>query len=156
MGKGAKSLTWLLAVGAVVLAHAPLATTPSARAQAAAPPAFRVVVNGAVPHAHLPRDFVASAFLRKVSRWGNGEAIRPVDQDGDSAARRKFSSDVLRRSVSAVRSYWQQLIFTGRGLPPPELASDAEVLRYVARTAGAIGYLSGSADPSGVRVVSVN
>jgi ABC-type phosphate transport system substrate-binding protein len=141
-------------LAAAAIAQAPL-LAPSAGAQSPAPPAFRVIVNGANPYARLQRDFVANAFLRKTSRWGHGEMIRPVDQDGDSAARRRFSSDVLRRSVSAVRSYWQQLIFSGRGLPPPELDSDQAVVGYVARNRGAVGYVSGSADVSGVKVVSV-
>jgi ABC-type phosphate transport system substrate-binding protein len=147
------------AVIAILLAAAAIAQTPllawSAGAQNAAPPAFRVVVNHANPYGRLPREFVANAFLRKTSRWGHGETIRPVDQDGDSSVRRKFSSDVLRRSVSAVRNYWQQLIFSGRGLPPAELDSDQAVIGYVARNAGAIGYVSGSADVNGVKVVSL-
>jgi ABC-type phosphate transport system substrate-binding protein len=127
-----------------------------AGAQGPAAPPFRMIVNGSNPRARMPRDFVANAFLRKVSRWGHGETIRPVDQPNDSAARQKFSNEVLRRSVAAVRIYWQQLIFSGRGLPPPELESDQEVVRYVARNAGAIGYVSGSADLHGVKVVSMD
>ena len=140
---------------AFALVHAPLAT-PRARAQTLAPPSFRVVVNAGVPLAHLRRDFIAGAFLRKITRWAHGEPIRPVDQEGDSPVRRKFSSDVLQRTVPAVRSYWQQLIFTGRGLPPPELTSDHEVIRYVARNPGAIGYVSGGTDLAAVKVVSVD
>jgi ABC-type phosphate transport system substrate-binding protein len=129
----------------------------SALAQTQAPvPAFRVIVHPGNSQTHLGRDFVAQAFLRKTARWPSGETIRPVDQDSDSPARRRFSSDVLHRSVAAVRSYWQQLIFSGRGLPPPELDSDQDVLRYVARNAGAIGYVSGNSELSGVKVVNLD
>ena len=125
-----------------------------ARAEAPVPP-YRLIVNNGVAHSQLARDFVADAFLRKASHWPQGAPIRPVDQDSDSAVRRKFSSEVLHRSVAAVRSYWQQLIFSGRGLPPPELDSDQEVVRYVARNGGAIGYVSDAADVGGVKVVTV-
>ena len=46
--------------------------------------------------------------------------IRPVDLRPNAATRRLFSERMLRRSVAAVRSYWQQRIFSGRGVPPPE------------------------------------
>jgi ABC-type phosphate transport system substrate-binding protein len=136
-------------------AVAQLSLSWSAGAQSSAAPAFRVIVNAANPRARASTDFVANAFLRKTSRWPHGDVIRAVDQDNDSAARQKFSQTVLRRSVAAVRIYWQQLIFSGRGLPPPELDSDQEVVRYVARNAGAIGYVSGTADVSGVKVMSL-
>lgn len=145
----ASALAWWLVPSSLLCASA------SAQALSAAP-AFRVVVHPDQPASRLEADFVAAAFLRKTTRWPNGQPIRPVDQDASSAVRRKFSSDVLHRSVAAVRNYWQQLIFTGRGLPPPELNNDQEVLKYVARNAGAIGYVSGNCEASGVKVVTLD
>lgn len=69
--------------------------------------------------------------------------------------RRKFSQDVIGRSVSAVKSYWQSLIFAGRDIPPPELDSDAQIVEYVQKHPGAIGYVSPSADVSGVKLLAV-
>jgi hypothetical protein len=57
--------------------------------------------------------------------------------------------------VQAVKSYWQQVIFSGRGVPPPELESDEAVIRYVLRFPGAVGYVSGTADVRGVKVLAV-
>ena len=149
-----RPLILLFSLSSAVLWQVPLSW--SAGAQSAASPPFRVIVNAANPRPRISRDFVANAFLRKTSRWPHGEMIRPVDQDSGAGARQKFSQDVLRRSVGAVRIYWQQLIFSGRGLPPPELESDQDVIRYVARNNGAIGYVSGSAEVGGVKVVSLD
>jgi len=150
-----RSLVLALLLASAAVAQAPLSPN-HAGAQALAVPAFRVIIHGGSAHARLDRDFVANAFLRKASRWPQGGAIRPVDLHSQSAVRQKFSTQVLRRSVAAVRIYWQQLIFSGRGLPPPEMASDLEVVRYVARNAGSIGYVSGSTDVGGVTVVSLD
>jgi ABC-type phosphate transport system substrate-binding protein len=84
-------------------------------------------------------------FLKRTTRWNDGEAIRPVDQRPDSTARRRFSETILQRSVAAVKSYWQQRIFSGRDLPPPELDSDDAVVSYVTKHRGAVGYVSGTA-----------
>jgi hypothetical protein len=120
-----------------------------------APPGFRVVVHPTNPESLATRQLVSDVFLKKVSRWPNGEPIRPVDLALGSAVREVFSQNVLRRSAAAVRSYWQQRIFTGRGVPPPEVASDADVLRYVREHAGGIGYVSMAADPAAVKVLQI-
>jgi hypothetical protein len=54
-----------------------------------------------------------------------------------------------------VRAYWQQRIFSGRDVPPPELDSDQQVVDYVMKYPGAIGYVSGAADLKGARAVQI-
>jgi ABC-type phosphate transport system substrate-binding protein len=114
-------------------------------AHAESTPDFRVIVHPDNPSTTLTRDFLIDAFLKRTTRWNDGEMIRPVDQRPDSLARRRFSDSVLQRSVAAVKSYWQQRIFSGRELPPPELDSDEAVVAYVMKHRGAVGYVSGSA-----------
>ena len=128
----------------------------SSSAWAEAPAAFVVVVNARNPIAEADREFLADVFLKKVSRWGDGESVRPVDLRPDSPTRRDFSQRVLRRPIAAIRSYWQQCIFSGRDVPPPELDSDAAVLRYVAKQRGGVGYVSASVALSAdVKVIAV-
>ena len=116
---------------------------------------FFIVVHAGVSERDLEPTFVADAFLKKRTRWPNGEAIRPVDQRRDAPVRRYFSSSVLKRSVEAVRNYWQQRIFSGRDVPPPEADSDVSVLRYVQENAGAIGYVAEAPNVHGVRVITL-
>jgi len=108
-----------------VLACFTLALAAAVPARAGdAPPEFRVIVHPLLPETSVERSFVADVFLKNVTRWRNDEATRPVDQRLDAEVRRRFSETVLRRSVAAVKTYWQQRIFSGRGVPPPELESD--------------------------------
>ena len=125
------------------------------RAEAPRAPEYLVIVNAANPASLASRKFLSDAFLKKTTRWSGGELIRPVDQSADSAVRRRFSEQVLERSVTAVRSYWQQVIFSGRDVPPPELSGDGTVLDYVKNHAGAVGYVSGGASTAGAKVLSV-
>jgi ABC-type phosphate transport system substrate-binding protein len=120
-----------------------------------APPAYRVVVNRENPETVLDRKFVADVFLKKTTRWSDGTLVRPADLSASAAARQHFSDNVLGRSVSAVKSYWEQAIFSGRDTPPPELDSDEAMVRFVAKHAGAIGYVSPNADVTTVKTVSV-
>jgi len=126
---------------------------PVAVVAAEAPLHFRLVVHPDAAPAVLERQLVADIFLKKTTRWPNGSPIAAVDLRFDNPVRREFSERVLRRSVSAVRSYWQQRIFTGRDVPPPELDSDEAVIRYVQSRRGAIGYVSDRVETGAVRVV---
>jgi ABC-type phosphate transport system substrate-binding protein len=142
-------------LGLVLLSVVAMAALLAAPSGATTQPAFRVIVNPGNPTGSIERRTVADAFLKKTTRWPDGSLIRPVDLGGQSPTRQRFSEDILGRSVSAVRSYWQQLVFSGRDLPPPELDTDEEVIRYVLRYAGAIGYVSGGGNVENVKVLSV-
>jgi ABC-type phosphate transport system substrate-binding protein len=116
---------------------------------------FRVIVNLDNPMSSMDRRFLADVYLKKATRWPSDEAIRPVDLGPGSPARRTFSDEVLKRSVAAVKSYWQQKVFSGQGVPPPELDSDSEVVRFVLKNPGAVGYVSSSGNVAGVKIVAV-
>jgi ABC-type phosphate transport system substrate-binding protein len=103
---------------------------------------FAVIVNVKNTTRAIDKKTLADAFLKKRTLWGDEATILPIDQSRGSSVRRQFSEQVIGRSVSAVRTYWNRLVFSGRGVPPPEVASDEEVVRYVSKNAGAIGYVS--------------
>lgn len=119
-------------------------------------PPFRVIVHPSNALKAAERAFVANAFLKKVTRWSEGEVIRAVDLRPDNPVRRRFTEEVLKRSVGAVRGYWQQRIFSGRDVPPLELDSDEGVVAFVAKYPAAVGYVSGAAKLVGVRELVVH
>lgn len=116
---------------------------------------YRVIVNPDNPVDVIDRRFLADAFFKKTTHWPDNEAIRPVDLAPGASARRSFSEEILRRSVSAVKSYWQQMVFSGHGVPPPELDSESEVVRFVLKNRGAVGYVAFGTNTSAVKVVPV-
>jgi hypothetical protein len=124
-------------------------------ALAIADEAYRVIAHPDTKISAVERAFLKDVFLKKATRWPGDEIVRPVDHGPDTAVRRKFSQDVIGRSVSAVKSYWQSLIFAGRDVPPPELDNDAQIIAYVQTHPGAIGYVSASANVSGVKLLTV-
>lgn len=137
-----------LAIG-LAAGHGPLARAAEPSA------AFRIITHPDNAAGSVERAFLADAFLKKRTRWPSGESIVAVDLRVDAPARKHFSEKVLRRSVFAVRSYWQQRIFTGRGVPPPELDTDEAVIEHVQRHPGAVGYVSGRAAVETVKVLAV-
>jgi ABC-type phosphate transport system substrate-binding protein len=118
---------------------------------------FRVVVHPSVAGTSIRRVDLAAIFLGKASRWGGGGLAVPVDQSGTSRVRRAFSEAVLGMPVPTVVQYWQKLMFGASPVRPPAVkGSDAEVLAFVAKTAGSVGYVSKEAAlPPGVKAVAV-
>jgi ABC-type phosphate transport system substrate-binding protein len=146
-GSAVIALTWTLTIAA-------LCRAVFARAD---PPVngYQVIANPANPVTSVDRKLIEDSFLKKVTTWPGGEAIHPVDLTPTSPVRRRFSEAVLQRSVEAVKAYWQQRIFSGRDVPPPELENDDDIVKYVLRHQGAVGYVSGVAALHGSKVLTV-
>ena len=133
-----------------------VALAAAATAAEQPPSAYVVIVHPANRTARVERKFLADAFLRRTTRWPDDTPIRPVDLGPDAPARIRFSEEVLSRSVASVRSYWQQRIFSGQGLPPPELPDDEAVVAYVLSHPGAVGYVAAGIALNGATAVEVN
>lgn len=116
---------------------------------------YRVIVHAANPTSALTRDQVSDYLLKKRTRWEDDTPIQPIDLDSDSPLRESFSREVHGRSVKHIQTYWNRKIFTGEEVPPPKVGSDREVVDFVRRHRGAIGYVSASAQLSGVKSIEI-
>jgi ABC-type phosphate transport system substrate-binding protein len=135
-------------------AHAP--AFQDAPAETGSQGSYLVVVHPDVQGAAISLATLEALFLKESDRWGDGTPVVPVDQSLQSAVRERFSREVLGKSPREALSYWRMQISAGVR-PPPVKETDAEVLRFVAETEGAIGYVSVSADAgsAGVKVLAV-
>jgi hypothetical protein len=115
---------------------------------------LKVIANCSVTTTSVSSDELKSVYLQSSSSLSDGSHVQPVLAK-KGAAHEAFLKDYLGKSDSALQTYYRSLVFTGRGSMPKEFGSDAEIVAYVARTKGAIGYVSGSADAAGVKVLAV-
>ena len=77
----------------------------------------------------------------------------PADQAESSAIRDQFYNKVTGKQAAQVKAAWSRLVFSGKGTPPKELASSAEVKKFVAANPDAIGYIEKSAVDGSVKTV---
>jgi ABC-type phosphate transport system substrate-binding protein len=103
----------------------------------------------------MAKKEVSNAFLKKTTKWGNGEAILPVDLVSSSDTREAFSMNIHERKVSAIKAYWQKQIFSGRKIPPAEKRNNREILLFVQENPGAVGYISATTSTGGYRVKTI-
>jgi ABC-type phosphate transport system substrate-binding protein len=139
--------TFFLLVGLVFLVVAGVTSAQDA--------SFKVVVNNANPISSLSMDALSKLFLKKATTWQNGREVIPVDQSERSQIRESFSMQIHGRPVAAIKSYWQQQMFSGRATPPPTKSSDGELLSFVQQNPDAIGYVSSDVAISGVKVINI-
>jgi len=116
-------------------------------------PRFKLVVNPANPVARLTREAASRLFLKKTAAWLDGLPVEPVEQDDGAPVHESYCLEVHDRSPTALRAAWNQLIFAGQAVPPPEVHTDEEVVAYVKGHPGGIGYVSKGATAAGVKVV---
>jgi ABC-type phosphate transport system substrate-binding protein len=117
----------------------------------------KVVVHASNGLATAPREEIARIFLKKNATFSDGRPATPIDLDEGSAIRRAFSKEILGKDVAAVLAYWQEMIFSGRGTPPAQRTSDADILDFVRGNPNGIGYVSAGVDVGkGVKVVTIN
>lgn len=149
----------LAALVAVTLALVPSnGTTPAWAAEPSARggEGYVIVVNEQNAVASLSRVLVSRYFLKKASHWNSGSVVMPVDLPAESPVRVAFSKHVLSKSVGSIKAYWQQQIFSGREVPPPEVSHESDALEFVRTNPAAIAYVSPDAAlPRGVRALTV-
>ena len=123
--------------------------------RAVAEPSYRVIVNPENPVASISKALLSKILLKTQTSWSNGNRILPVDLKATNRVRDGLSRAVHGRSALVIKNWWNQQIFAGKGVPPPELASDAKVIAYVLANPGAIGYVSADANTGDVKVVAL-
>lgn len=116
---------------------------------------FQVIAHPDVPTMTLNKATLAQIFLRTRTRWDGGDKAKPVDQAATSQLKASFAKLILDRDLDALKAYWDQQVFAGKGVPPPEKPNDAAVAAYVASTPGSVGYISASVKVEGLKVLVV-
>lgn len=115
---------------------------------------IKVIANPGVGASSITADELKGVFLATKTSLSDGSHVEPVLLKS-GAAHEAFVKQYLGKTDAALETYYRSLVFTGKGSMPKALASDAEVVSYVAKTKGAIGYVSAGAGTEGVKALEV-
>lgn len=106
-----------------------------------------VIVSQKNPATRMFSEQAAQFFL------GKSTMFTPIDQAEGSAIRAEFYHKVADKDAAQVKAIWSKLEFTGKGTPPKEYHSDADVRKAVAADPKAIGYINKAAVDDSVKVI---
>ena len=90
----------------------------------------------------ITKDELKRIYLGKNKEFPNGLKIAALDHKKESQKKVEFYKKIVGKSLSQVSAYWSRLIFTGKGVPPRTLKSDAEIKEWVASHPGSIAYIN--------------
>ncbi len=126
---------------------------PVAIAARAAQTTVAVVTPPGAPAIALDRANLRDIFLRRIVIDDAGAALVPVNLPAADPLRLAFSVALLGKDPAALQRYWNERYFHGVS-PPYVVRSQEAVLRFVAQTPGAVGYVASCRVDGRVRVVA--
>jgi TonB family protein len=115
---------------------------------------IKVIANGSVKADAISATEVKSIFLEEYGSLRDGTHVEPV-LEKDGPVHEAFLREYLGGTDDDLQNYYRALVFSGRGSMPKQLGSDAEVVAYVARTKGAIGYVSAETIGEDVKTLTI-
>ncbi len=107
-------------------------------ARAAEP--LAVITAATNPLDALPLDALKLIYQRKSQMDGEGNRWIPLNLPVADLSRRSFSLALFSMLPEEQEDYWNVQYFHGIS-PPKVMASEEAILRFVASTTGAIGYV---------------
>lgn len=123
-----------------------------ARASWAAQPQIAIITAPDGPQLTLDQNTLRNVYLKKIFVDGKGLRLTPVNLPSRAPMRVAFSRALLHMDDTQLQDYWDQQYFQGVS-PPYVLGSADAVVRFVATTPGAIGYVAPCQVDASVRVV---
>ncbi len=115
--------------------------------------AGNVVLIGHPSVPRLDRMAVERIYTGKIVEVGD-QRIMPLDLPPDSPVRSRFLSRWLSRDEARYTAYWTVRRYVGKGVPPLEVATTADVIRLVSTKPGAVGYIDEADVTPGMNVVA--
>jgi hypothetical protein len=128
---------WLLAL----LVLGPTVLGPTVSAAGPRDSGISVIMATSPAPTIMSPDEVALIFKRKKRLTTDGLKVQPVNLAASHPLRRVFSLRIFGQNPEELEDYWRDMYFHGVQ-PPFVLGSEEAVIRFVASTPGAIGYVS--------------
>jgi len=113
----------------------------------------KVIAHPSVTASSISAADLKDVFL-EVKTSLEGVPVEPV-LARQGVTHETFLREFLGKSDAALATYFRSLVFTGKAAMPRSLDSDAAVAAYVAKTKGAIGYVSVSASAPGTKTLDI-
>ena len=108
-----------------------------------------------IGHASVPRVDAATAqrlYTGRAVEVG-GVPVQVVNTVPGSKMRERFMASVMAMDDDKYVAYWTVRKHVGKGTPPRELKSSAEVIDFVQATPGGVGYVLASELKPGLNVL---
>jgi ABC-type phosphate transport system substrate-binding protein len=123
-----------------------LATCAASSAQVA------VIAHKNVPMTKIDRSALLDFYTFDKKEWSSGEPVVIKDLKPKTEVKSTFY-DYLGKSTSRMKSIWLKMMLSGEGDPPETLQSEDEMVKKVASTPGALGFVGADKVNNDVKIL---
>ena len=103
-----------------------------------------LIINPSVSLSCVDRNTARLLFTMRIQQWPNQADIpvRVFVLADDNPVHREFTKTILGIFPYQLRHVWDRQLFSGTGQVPITLPNEQEMITSIAKTPGAIGYVS--------------
>jgi hypothetical protein len=114
---------------------------------------IKVIANHHIVAVSATSAEIKAIFLETKTSLSDGSRVQPVILKGSACD--IFARNYLGKSAIGLQTYYRGLVFSGTGVIPKMFTSETDVIEYVARTRGAVAFVSAAAKTDGVKILDV-
>ena len=115
-----------------------------------------VIANKSVPVNSISAAALKDIYIGRTTYWPDGQSVKlsllddQITDQTDAAF-----EEIGGMDTKHFKTFWQRMVFSGRGQMPKEIGDTAALVAYVASTKGAIAIVLADADLKGVKIIEV-
>lgn len=113
-----------------------------------------VVANKSINVNQLKKSQLIDIYTGEIRTWSSGDPIFVFDLKTEDETREDFYK-LIGRSSSRMKSIWMKKLLSGEGEPPKEFSSQESLIKKIATTKGAIGFVSIEKVTNDVKVIKI-
>jgi hypothetical protein len=121
--------------------------------QAGSPAGMVLIANEGVRVDRVNTSALKDVYIGRTTYWEGGQNVVLAVLTGQTDAALK---ELTGMDGSQFKTFWQRLVFSGRGQQPKKADDAATLVALVAATKGAIALVPADVPLKGVKVVEVN
>ena len=104
-------------------------------------PQVAVIAHKSVPVDTIKKSELLDFYTGDIKKWKDEQPVVILDLKPRGDTKKAFYN-FLGKSPSRMKSIWLKMMLSGEGDPPLSMRSEDELLKKVASTPGAIGFVS--------------
>ena len=115
-----------------------------------------IIVNKSVAADRINDAALKDIYTGRTTYWADGQSVKLAVLDDQIVDKTDAAlEEISGMDTSRFKTFWQRMVFSGRGQMPKEIGDTAALVAYVASTKGAIAIVLADADLKGVKTLKV-
>jgi ABC-type phosphate transport system substrate-binding protein len=113
----------------------------------------KVIANPSISASEISTDDLKAVFLGTKTSVADSQVAPVLAKAG--RAHEVVLKEYLGKSDATLMTYYRGLVFTGKASMPKVCDSDADIVAYVAKTKGAVGYVGAGVAAAGTKTLAI-